>query len=286
MAKQRIGGVVKFVGNNGQPPQGAGNGNGWQDAFRPGQNFGDPSSLPRRQSAITMSDRMAWDSYVNGLNVVVTASERTNVQKRDDPLHPGDPTKAFGYIGTYNSRKINAALYDPQNAGKSVDQIKFKRPQDRETVKSMDSIIARNRTGNDGLFTRYQQAAPGMTLAQTLQQIYPGLSNTLANDLANAARLPKRQLNALSRAMKGVSSFNAAYSSTSANRTMNVFQNMPIMRSIRVPGGTNAYTTRNAAESETIFGRGMITRIVGISTNSVNGHEHVVIEEELVGFKP
>lgn len=281
--KQRVSGVVKYIPKNQQS---------WQDAFAPGQNFGDPSTMQRWQTPTTPQQRAAFTNWARQQGTSATYQEELQVYKRDNPSAPFDPDKAYGYIKTKNSMKINAVLYDPKNAGKTVDQMKgFRRPDDRKTVKTLDSMIAKNTIKQDALFTRYlnpyvDPKHGNYSLNDTLQKTY-GLTAQQAQMLLSAPKMNKAQLSQLSKSMAGIVGRNPAFSSTSANRTMNVFQNFPIMEEIKVKAGTNAFICgNNPKESEVIFGRGMTTKITGVRVETINNRTHVVLEKEIIGFNP
>ena len=177
-------------------------------------------------------------------------------------------------------------LYDPENAGKTDEQI-FTRTdrrgalRDLQTVKTLDRLINNHQTAGDATYTRF-------TTPESIKSLY-GLNDRQMAMLNGARSMTPAQMRALNRAFSGKTGYSAAYTSTSANRSMNAFGNMrerPNMtfeRRLYMPGGTNAYAVgRNAQESEVIFGRHANTRLMRITIESDG---HIVLHEMFTGYR-
>lgn len=245
------------------------------EAFAPGKDFqavGGVNHVTRTASRTTQRE---WDQYSASMNQGVTASDEAAI------MTAGYGTLK-GYVRTSNSFNINAALYNPQNAGKTDAQI-FKRKADRDTVKALDKAIKNNVTPADASYTRFSSPSG-------IQGAF-GLSNAQMQMLSQAGSMTPSQLAQLNKALSGSGSFSKAYTSTSANRSLNAFSNpnakqskgFIFERKINIPKGTNAFAPRkNAQESEVIFGRNMKTKLTGISVSSDG---HIVLHETFDGYQ-
>lgn len=215
------------------------------------------------------------------MNNGVTTKDEDNIIRKynSTPNHQG--AVVSGYVRTQNSFAINEILYDPNNAGKTITQM-FKRKVDRDTVKTLDKVISRNATPADASYTRFSSP-------NAIQATF-GLTAKDMSILKNAKKLTPSELSLLSQKFEGTISHSKSYTSTSANRTLNAFSNPKATQSkgfiferkISVPKGTKAYAPKmNAQESEVIFGRGMQTRVTGITVSSDG---HIVIHEMFDGY--
>lgn len=263
---------------------GGGSANQVQDfpeAFAPGKDFQAVGGVNHDARTVSRMTQAEWDQFANSMNNGVTAADE-NVMMREWSSTPNSQgAYVSGYVRTQNAFAINAALYDPNNAGKTDAQI-FKRKVDRDTVKALDKSINNNVTQADGAFTRF--SSPNAVQA-TL-----GLSNAQMAMLRQAPNMNSSQLSNLSAALRGSVSYSKAYTSTSANRSLNAFSNpnarqskgFIFERKINVPKGTKAWAPRrNAQESEVIFGRGMKTVLTGVS---VSADGHIVLHENFTGY--
>lgn len=215
------------------------------------------------------------------MNVGVTAKDEKAIM-RDlcwTPNHQG--AVVSGYVRTQNAFAINELLYDPKNAGKTDAQI-FSRKEDRATVKALDKAIKNNVTQADASYVRFSSP-------NAIQATF-GLTASQMSMLQQAGSMNASQLSALNVALAGTTTSSRAYTSTSANRTLNAFKDPKAIQSkgftferrISVPKGTNAYAPmKNAQESEVIFGRGMKTKLVGVS---VGADGHIVMHEVFDGY--
>ena len=193
-----------------------------------------------------------------------------------------DPStrRVYGYIRTSNSGKINELLYDPKNDGKTDEEIftrkdRSGRLRDLETVRALDKNIESHSTPRDASYTRFCDSS-------TIKAAY-GLTDSQFNMLMGAGGMSASQLSKLNKAFVGRSSFSKSYTSTSGNRSLNAFQKFTFERKINVPKGTKAFAARNnSQESEVIFGRGMKTKITGIT---VRDDGHIVIHEMFDGYR-
>ena len=127
----------------------------------------------------------------------------------------------------------------------------------------------------DGTYSRY-------TDAESISKTF-GLTTAQMNTIAKAGIMSKAQLSELNKMLGGKKGFSRAYTSASANRSMNAFKGKYVWeRRLYVPKGTKAYIpSHNAQESETIFGRGLTTRIVGVTIEN----NHIVLHEAFDGYK-
>ena len=247
------------------------------EAFAAGKDFQAVGGVNHVTRTVSRTTQGEWDRYSASMNANVSAADEAAIM-RDFDMRKGGLT---GYVRTQNAFNINSALYDKNNAGKPISKI-FKRKADRDTVNALDRAINNHSTPADGSYTRF--SSPG-----GIQGAF-GLSDQQMAMLSQARGMSPSQLAQLSKAMNGSKSHSAAYTSTSANRSLNAFSDpnakqskgFIFERKISVPKGTKAYAPKkNAQESEVIFGRGMSTRITGI-TVSTDGH--IVIHEMFDGY--
>lgn len=260
---------------------GGGAGGGAQDfpeAFAPGKDFQAVGGVDHNARTVSRTTQREWDQFSAPYQTGVTQADEDAIMRDWSPRNG-----LTGYVRTQNSFAINKVLYDPANDGKSVDQM-FSKQSDRKTVKTMDKLIDSHTTQSDGSYTRFCGS-------NALQSTY-GLTDTQMQTLMQAPGMNKRQIGQLSKAMSGSKGFNPAYTSTSANRTLNAFSNPSapqskgfiFERKISVKAGTKAFAPRkNAQESEVIFGRRAQTKITGIS---VANDGHIVIHEVFTGYRP
>lgn len=272
--------------NQQNPPPNNGaenNSDDFPEAFEDGKNFQATGDVDHYSRTVSRSLQQKWDQFAANYNTGVTASEQQSLMKDWDSY----TNSLYGYFRTTNSFAINQALYDPKNAGKTDAQIFTRRDRhgayrDLQTVQTLDKVINSHTTAADASYTRF--CSPN-----ALQSTF-GLSSAQISMLSGAASMNAQQLATLNKAIAGSTSFSKAYTSTSANRSMNAFgnprasqsRNFIFERKINVPKGTNAYAPRqNAQESEVLFGRGMQTKITGIS---VSNDGHIVIHEKFVKY--
>lgn len=249
--------------------------NDFQEAFAPGKDFQAVGGVDHVARTVSRTTQGEWDKYSASMNAGVSAADEAAI------MTAGYGTLR-GYVRSSNSFAINAALYDPNNAGKTDAQI-FKRKADRDTVKALDKAINNHATPSDGAYTRF--SSPG-----GIQGAF-GFSNADMQLIQQARNMTPKQLAALNKQLKGSTSFSMSYTSTSANRSLNAFSNpnakqskgFIFERKLNVPKGTKAFAPRkNAQESEVIFGRRMQTRLTGISISSDG---HIVLHETFDGYK-
>lgn len=252
------------------------------EAFAPGKDFAAVGGVDHVARTVSRTTQREWDQYSAQMNNGVTSADEQKIMRQFSNTPNSQGAYVTGYVRTQNAFAINAALYDPANAGKTDAQI-FKRKADRDTVKALDKAINNNATPSDGAYVRFSspngvQGAFGLSAAQMQM-------------LSQAQSMTPKQLTRLNKALSGSTSFSAAYTSASANRSLNAFSNpnakqskgFIFERKLNVPKGTKAYAPRgNAQESEVIFGRGMKTRLTGISV-SFDGH--IVLHETFDGYR-
>lgn len=271
----------------GRGSSGAGSGGGggavggaqdFPEAFAPGKDFQAVGGVDHNARTVSRTTQREWDQFSAPYQTGVTQADEDAIMRDWSPRNG-----LTGYVRTQNAFAINQTLYDPANDGKSVDQM-FNRAADRKTVKTLDKLIDNHATQADGSYTRFCSAS-------ALQATY-GLSDSQMQLLMQAPNMNSRQLAQLSKAMSGSKGYSAAYTSTSANRTLNAFSNPSapqssgyiFERKISAKSGTKAYSPRkNAQESETIFGRGMMSSMTGVSVSSDG---HIVIHEFHNGYRP
>lgn len=254
------------------------------EAFAPGKDFLAVGGVDHVARTVSRTTQGEWDKYANAMNNGVTATDENSIMgTRNFRLTPNaNGDYVTGYVRTCNSFAINAALYDPNNAGKPISKI-FKRKADRDTIKALDKSIQNNATQADGSYTRF--SSPG-----GIQGAF-GFTNAQMQLIQQAKSMTPAQLRQLNKALNGHPTYSKAYTSVSANRSLNAFSNpnakqskgFIFERKISVPKGTKAYAPRrNAQESETIFGRGFSTKLTGISISSDG---HIVLHEMFDGYK-
>ena len=258
----------------------------WQEAFQPGVDFQKSGDVDHRARTVTYNLQRQWDQFAQGYQTGLNNADQNALMKEWDPR----TGEVYGYVRTTNSFAINKKLYDPNNDGKTDRQIFVQGAQrghngmkDLRTVQTLDRAIDTHTTAANGIYTRF--CTPNALRATF------GLSAAQMQKLQTAASMTPAQLRTLNRAFNGKISFSKAYTSTSANRSMNAFGNpnlshskgMIFERKLYIPQGTKAYASqRNAQESEVIFGRRLQTRVMGIT---VNTDGHIVIHEMFDGYK-
>ena len=252
------------------------------EAFAAGKDFAAVGGVDHAARTVSRTTQAEWDNYSATMNAGTTTAQENAIKREysSTPNHQGGYVK--GYVRTQNSFAINEILYDPKNDGASVDSM-FKRASDRNTVKTMDKLINSHVTPADASYTRF--CSPNAVQATF------GLSDAQMSMLKNATKLNPAQLKQLSANFAGEQGFSNAYTSTSANRSLNAFSNpnakqskgFIFERKLNVPKGTKAYAPRNnAQESEVIFGRGLKTKITHVS---IAPDGHIVIHESYDGYK-
>jgi hypothetical protein len=280
-------------GSSGASKGGSGGGGGdldlasldYPEAFAPGTDFEASGDVDHPNYYASWGMTKQWREYADQYGEPISSSEEAVLMKS------WDHTGVYGYVRTTNSGAINKALYSPENAGKSVDEIfsaandKAKKRhvgRDLQTVKTLDNAINTHVTPADASYTRF--CSPN-----SLRATY-GLTPKDMAALQSAGSMTPKQLRQLSQSMKGSIGHSRAYTSTSGNRSANAFKDPTAKQStgwiferrISVPKGTHAYAARkNAQESEVIFGRGMQTRITGVS---IAKDGHIIIHEMYDGY--
>lgn len=271
-------------GRSGLSSKAGGGGGTVQDfpeAFAPGKDFQAVGGVDHAARTVSRTTQGEWDKYSAAMNSGVSKSDENKMMRQFSATPNSKGAYVSGYVRTQNSFAINEAFYDPKNAGKSINQI-FSRKADRDTVKALDKAINNHTTPADASYTRFSspngiQGALGLNASQMQM-------------LSQAPNMNASQLATLNRALRGTRSSSASYTSTSANRSLNAFSNPNAKQSkgfiyerkISVPKGTKAYAPKgNAQESEVIFGRGMKTRVTGIS---IAKDGHIVIHESFDGY--
>lgn len=256
----------------------------WQEAFQPGVDFERTGDVNHVTRTVSRGLQRQWDHFTANYSTGMTYADEAALMKEWDP----STDQLYGYVRTTNSFAINKKLYDPQNAGKSDAQVFTRRDRngvlrDLQTVRTLDKAITTHQTQANAMYTRF--CSPNAMRATF------GLTPAQMGILQNAGSMSASQLQKLNQMFFGKKSFSAAYTSTSANRSMNAFSNpsapqsrgFVFERKIYAPQGTNAYAPRrNAQESEVIFGRRMQTRIMKVDVSSDG---HVVIHEMFDGYK-
>lgn len=254
------------------------------EAFGAGKNFEKSGDVNHSTRTVSSSLQRQWDGYTDQFGIRPTTQEEKKIFKEWD----NRTGQLYGYVRTSNSFAINKALYDPNNAGKTDAQIFTRKDRqgklrDLETVRTMDKLIGSHKTPTDASYSRFGSA-------NSIQATF-GLSDAQMKLLSGAKNMTPAQLNQLNASLRGTSSYSAAYTSTSANRSMNAFkdprtrqaQGFNFERKISVPKGTNAFAVRNnTQESEIIFGRKMKTKLTGVS---ISKDGHIVIHEMFDGYK-
>ena len=248
----------------------------WHEAFDPGQDYeasGDVDHDARRVSGYL---QRRWERFAHG---DVSAADRAVLDK-DYEFVRGVGMTTYGYIRTFNSFKINEALYDPANAGKTDEEIFTRKDnagqlRDLQTVRALDKAINSHTTPVKGTYSRY-------TSANAIKSTF-GFTDDQVELIARAGMMSSSELKRLNKGLSGRSGYSRAYTATSANRSMNAFREKNVWeRRLYVPEGTRAYMpSHNAQESETIFGRHMNTKIIGLTVE--NGK--IVIHEMFDGYR-
>ena len=249
---------------------------GWREAFDPGQDYeasGDVNHSTRRVSGYL---QRRWDAFAHD---DASMSDR-EVLDKEWTVAPDGSMTTYGYIRTFNSQKINEALYNPENAGKSDEEIFTRRDtagrlRDLETVRTLDRMIDSHTTSVNGTYSRY-------TKSDAIKNTF-GFTDEQMELIARAGMMTSSQLAKLNKNISGRTGYSRAYTSASANRSLNAFKSGAVWeRRLYVPEGTKAYIpSHNAQESETIFGRNLNTRIMGISVED----GRIVIHEAFDGYK-
>lgn len=249
---------------------------GWREAFDPGHDYEASGEVDHDSRRTSAELRFKWENFAHG---DVSSGDRFLLDKEWTEGPDGKMT-TYGYIRTYNSFRINEALYNPDNAGKSDDEIFTRRDRhgelrDLQTVRALDKAINGHTTSVDGTYSRY-------TDAEAIKATF-GFTQDQVELIAKAGMMNSKELKRLNSLVTGTTGYSRAYTSTSANRSLNVFKDKKMWeRRLYVPKGTNAYIpANNAQESETVFGRNLNTRIFGISVE--NGK--VVIHEAFDGYR-
>lgn len=252
------------------------------EAFAPRKDFQAVGGVDHSARTVSRTTQGEWDQYSASMNSGISTTDENAIMRQFSNTPNSQGAYVTGYVRTQNSFAINAALYDPANDGKTDAQI-FKRAADRRTVKALDKAINNHTTPADASYTRF--CSPN-----AIQATF-GLTAADMQVLQNATSMTPSQLAKLNRSLAGSKSSSKAYTSTSANRSLNAFSNpnakqskgFIFERKISVPKGTKAYAPKkNAQESEVIFGRGMSTKLTGISVSSDG---HIVIHEMFDGYK-
>ena len=253
------------------------------EAFADGVNFEASGDVDHNYRTTSRSLQRQWDQFTQSYQSGITAADEAAMMK-DWDSRTGN---LYGYVRTTNSFEINKALYKAQD-GMTDDQIftrtdRYGVKRDLQTVQTMDKAINNHVTQADASYTRF-------TSPNSVQRTY-GLSDAEMNLIKQAGSMDSAQLAQLNKALSGKTSFSKAYTSTSANRSMNAFSNPNakqskgyiIERKLNVPKGTKAYAVqKNAQESEVIFGRNMKTKLSHVTVGSDG---HIVFHEVYDGYK-
>lgn len=249
---------------------------GWREAFDPGVDYEASGDVNHEARTVSSYVRARWEAFSHG---DVSASDRAVLDKDYEHVR-GVGMTTYGYIRTYNSFKINEALYDPANEGKTDEEIFTRRDnagqlRDLQTVRALDRMINTHTTSVDGTYSRYSSA-------DAIKATF-GFTDAQMETLARAGVSGGSNLSRLNRLLNGRSGYSRAYTSASANRSLNAFKDKHVWeRRLYVPKGTNAYLPRNnAQESEAVFGRNMNTRIIGITVED----GRMVIHEAFDGYR-
>lgn len=152
-----------------------------------------------------------------------------------------------GYVQTNNSFYINEILRGLSNA-----ELK---PNDLQTIKALDAVIARNKTEFpirvfrnvtlDVLPHLFGNQIKGQDLSAIVEQLNRGIGIQMKKDLG--------------------------YMSCSTHEGQNVMKARPIQLQIEIPKGTNCFITRNKTESEIILGRGTQLEFISAETKTTRG---------------
>lgn len=256
----------------------------FDEAFAPGQDFEKSRDVNHVSRTVSSGLQRQWNGYTDQFGKPLTATQEAKIMKEWDPRTGA----VYGYVRTTNSFAINKQLYDPKSTGKTDAQIFTRRDRngklrDLETVRTLDKAISTHKTPADASYTRFGSA-------NSIQATF-GLSDAEMSMLSKAATMNASQLAKLNASFAGKSSYSLAYTSTSANRSMNAFKDpntkqakgFTFERKISVPKGTNALAVKkNAQESEVIFGRKLQTKLQGIS---IAADGHIILHEVFDGYK-
>lgn len=254
----------------------------FDEAFKAGKDFEAVNGVDHDMRTVSRTTQAEWDNYVAGFGSDPTATEEYDIMRQYSSIPNAKGAVVSGYIRTQNSFAINEALYDPANAGKSIDQI-FTRSSDKQTIKTLDRLIDTHSTPADASYTRFCSA-------NALKNTF-GFSDAQMAIISNAPNMTKSELAQLNKALSGSTSYNASYTSVSANRSLNAFKNpnashssgMIFERKISTPKGTKAFAAKkNAQESEVIFGRNAETAFGRLSVASDG---HIVFHEGFTGYR-
>ena len=248
----------------------------WHEAFSPGVDFERTGDVNHDTRRVSWDLQRQWDRFAHD-----DASSRDRfVLDKEWTEGPDGKMTTYGYIRTFNSFKINDALYNPENAGKTDEEIFTRRDtsgrlRDLETVKALDRMINSHTTSVNGTYSRY-------TDAEAIKATF-GFTDKQINLIAKAGMMTSKDLARLEKHITGRSGYSRAFTSASANRSLNAFKDKKVWeRRFYVPEGTKAYIpAHNAQESETIFGRHLNTRIIGISVED----GRIVIHEAFDGYR-
>lgn len=260
----------------------------FDEAFAAGVDFAANGWVNHQSRTVSATTQQQWDAFTAAYQSGMTAADDRALMKDYQGVDRQGNDILYGYVRTSNSFAINAALYDPNNAGKTDAQIFTRKDRrgvlrDLQTVQTLDRAIGTHTTQTDASYTRF--CSPN-----AIQATF-GLSDADMSMLQSARSMNASQLAQLNSAFAGKSSFSNAYTSTSANRSMNAFSNpnarqsqgFIFERKLNVPKGTNAFAVRrNAQESEVIFGRKLQTRMTGIT---ISNDGHIVIHETFDGYR-
>lgn len=273
-------------GRSGAARTGGGGGGGsaavtrqdFPEALAPGKDYQAVGGVDHNARTVSRTTQREWDQFTSAYQTGVTAADEAAIMRNWTPQNG-----LTGYVRTQNAFNINATLYDPANDGKTVDQM-FSRSADRKTVKTLDKLIDNHQTQADASYTRF--CSPAAVQASF------GLTNQQMALLMQAPKMNQAQIDQLNKSLRGTKSYSAAFTSASANRSLNAFSdpNAPqsrgyiFERKLNVPKGTKAFAPRgNAQESETIFGRRLQTKDPWISVASDG---HILIHETYDGYRP
>lgn len=252
------------------------------EAFAPGKDFAAVGGVDHAARTVSRTTQGEWDQYSASMNSGMTAADDQAIMRQYSTTPNHQKAYVSGYVRTQNAFAINELLYDPANDGKTDAQI-FKRKADRDTVKALDKMINTHTTPADASYVRF--SGPGGIKGAF------GLTDAQMSLLSQARSMTPAQLTQLNKALSGTVSFSKAYTSTSANRSLNAFSNPNAKQSkgfifervLNIPKGTKAFAPpKNAQESEVIFGRRMQTRLTGIS---IGKDGHIVLHETFDGYK-
>lgn len=255
----------------------------WGEAFGDGNDYQSTRDVDHVSRTVTRRLQRDWDQFADDYQSGITSTDVQRLMKDYDPY----TDSLYGYVRTSNSFAINEKLYDDQNANKTDDQIFTRRDRrgvlrDLQTVQTLDKAINSHTTKSNATYTRFSTSA-------AVQALY-GLNNQQMSILQNARGMNAQQLKALNDTFAGKTSYSRAYTSTSANRSMNAFGNlnarhsrsMVFERKLYMPQGTNAFAVKqNAQESEVIFGRHANTKLMKVTVASDG---HIVLHEMFTGY--